>query len=142
MFESLRRLLATSSALVMTGLLMAGGGEAEPLSDLTDPTAPPAAALAPKPPNTEASRDAQPLRLSAIFFSGGRRVAIIDGQRVQENDTIGGAEILEIAPTAATIRKDEEIVQLELVGGHVKQTPARSSIRSEPGRHGAHGDQP
>lgn len=139
MFESLRVLIAVSGGLALAGSLVAPVGYAEPMAD---PTTPPPAALAPKTPAADPDRGQPPLQLSAIFFSGGRRIAIIDGQRVQESDTIGGAEILEIAPTTATILKDEEIVRLELVAGHVKQTPHRSSIRTRSDRRSPHGAQP
>jgi MSHA biogenesis protein MshK len=80
---------------------------------LADPTQPPAAALlAAEPP---AKNEDGGLDLRAIFHAGDRRIAVINGRRVRENDRIGGARVLAIEVDRVRIQRGDEIVEIGLV---------------------------
>ncbi len=80
---------------------------------LSDPTRPPDAARAVAAPAPAAADET--LALSAIFHADDRRVAVINGVRVREAGTIGGARILAIETDRVRLRRGEEIIELELV---------------------------
>lgn len=90
--------------------------------EMHDPTRPPAAAIATAPATPQES---SPLDLSAIFFAEGRRVAIINGERVRERDTIGNAQIIAISQGTVRLSRDGRIVRLVLVEKDIKKMTTR-----------------
>jgi len=62
--------------------------------------------------------------LSAIFVSQDRRVAVINGQRVQVGDSVAGAEVRAIHNTSVELLVRDKPVVLSLFGGSMKQPPA------------------
>ena len=81
---------------------------------LPDPTQPPAAALAVEAavPEQKATAD---LELRAIFHADDRRIAVINGRRVEVSDQIGGARVLAIEIDRVRLERAGEIIELELV---------------------------
>lgn len=110
MSRRIRRIGGTiaSGALLLVGALLGRAAESLP-----DPTRPPAASLLAAP---VAAQDAnEKLELRAIFHADDRRFAVINGRRVQTADHIAGAEVLAIEVDRVRLRRDGEIVELELV---------------------------
>ncbi|MGD8742726.1 MAG: general secretion pathway protein GspB [Granulosicoccaceae bacterium] len=83
-----------------------------------DPTRPPTAVL-----RATAHADAQASGwvLSSILVSPRRRIAIINGQSVQQGDLIGAARVLEIDSTGVTLVTDSERVRLGLLPADMKK---------------------
>ena len=115
--------IALGSALL---LAIATARAAEPLPD---PTQPPAAAL--RTADLPAKNEEEGLDLRAIFHAGDRRIAVINGRRVRENDRIGGARILAIDVDRVRLQRGDQIVELELVSRAFKN--ARDSRDSKQG---------
>jgi hypothetical protein len=88
-------------------------GPARAAEPLSDPTRPPdvaranVAAVAPSG-NGE-------LALHAIFHADDRRIAVINGVRVRESESIEGARVLAIEADRVRLQRGTEIVELELV---------------------------
>jgi len=97
---------------------------------LSDPTRPPAAIGAPPDSATEIARASLDLR--AVIYAEGRRVAIINGQRVRENDRVGSALVVAIEPDRVRLRRGSDTIVLEVVRGDVKGTPGWSPEEREP----------
>ena len=81
---------------------------------LPDPTQPPAAALAVEAEVPEQKATAE-LELRAIFHADDRRIAVINGRRVEVSDQIGGARVLAIETDRVRLERAGEIIELELV---------------------------
>jgi hypothetical protein len=77
-------------AVLLPLLILAGRAAA---GELKDPTQPPAA---PPPPTAHAAERVSLPKVSAIFFSGVRRIAIFNEQPVHAGDTVGGYTIDEV----------------------------------------------
>lgn len=101
---------------------------------LSDPTRPPAAIGAPSESAAEMAGSA--LDLSAVFYAEGRRVAIINGQRVRENDRVGSARIVAIEPDRVRLLRGNDTIVLEVVSGDVKGTPGWSPEERGPEQDG------
>lgn len=108
------RLLAASAA-ALTIALLSGPAPAESASD---PTRPPVLPLDPERAEEEANRPS--LDLQAIFFAEGRRVAIINDQRVTKDDVVLAATVVEIQRDRVALSRNEETIELVLVGANVK----------------------
>ncbi|MBC7982330.1 MAG: hypothetical protein H7Y02_00595, partial [Candidatus Obscuribacterales bacterium] len=80
--------------LIVVWLFACNSMHAASANDIVDPMRPPTAtrAVGVKP---AAQKPAGP-RLSAVLFSGERRVAVIDGRAVQEGDRVRDAVVVEI----------------------------------------------
>ena len=88
---------------------------------LSDPTRPPASLDASAPISAELADAALDLR--AIFFAEGRRVAIINDHRVQEEDVIGAARVIEIGPSHVRLRRHGKDLHLRLIRRDIKRKP-------------------
>ncbi|MBK7951733.1 MAG: hypothetical protein IPK00_23960 [Deltaproteobacteria bacterium] len=120
-----------SGALLLFGALLGHAAESLP-----DPTRPPAASLIAAPAAQDTN---EKLELRAIFHAEDRRFAVINGRRVQTADRIAGAEVLAIEVDRVRLRRDGEIVELELVAPafkNARQTGLPSASR-RPDRTGA-----
>ena len=96
---------------------------AEPLSD---PTRPPVRSVDPDRPVEE--EPGTPLELQAVFFAEGRRLAIVNDQRVEPGDIVLAARVIEIGRDHILLSRDGETIELELVRENVKRLrPAVSS---------------
>lgn len=90
--------------------------------ELSDPTRPPLAAGTDLEARSHLDRAqrTEPLDLSAVFFADGRRVAIINGKRLRERDSIEDAVILSITPSSVKLRRDDNLIHLELIEQDIK----------------------
>lgn len=78
--------ILTAVAILLSGPALAGSEEL-----LSDPTRPWSAKSAVVAPTSAAG-----FRVTAIFTSEMRRIAIVNGQRVSEGDQVDGATVVEI----------------------------------------------
>ncbi len=108
--------MSRRSALLMLGLLLAGG-VAGALEDPTRPPGlpPPAAAAAAPPPHYQ---------LTSILIAQQRRIAVVNGRQVQVGDRVDGARVEAIAPDRVTLRKGERPIELSLFLLRVKEPKA------------------
>ncbi len=79
------------SILVVSGVLLFGPIPTDGAELLRDPTRP----YSGKPVVVVSAKDTS-FRVTAIFISEKRRVAIVNGQRVSEGDRVDGASVVEI----------------------------------------------
>lgn len=101
----MRRLL--SIALVAAGMLLASAAEpAEPMRDPTRPTS--------VQESAPVKRD-RTLTVSAVFVSGDRRLAIVNGQRVREGDAINDAIVREIETDKVSFLRNNKILVVPLL---------------------------
>ncbi len=105
--------MSRAAVLLLTWLAAALVASA---AELTDPTRP---ALLPPPPTGPAPTDAG-LALDSIFISETRRVAVIDGRRVEVGDPVGGARVVGIAISGVRLRGSAGEWLLTLTGTEVK----------------------
>ena len=85
----------------------------------SDPTRPPSAIR----PAAQTQQSAQrPLELQAILYAAGRRVAIINGKRVHENETIEAATVLEITKARVRMIREGKSIELSLAHERIKKT--------------------
>ena len=105
----------TLAAVLMLGALTGASGPAE----LSDPTRP-ARSQRPSPSVTEEAE----LTLYAVMLSDHRRVAVINGRRVQLGDRVFGARVVEIGLSGVRLRREEGDVLLTLTAASIKK-PAR-----------------
>ena len=99
-------------------VLLIGGGTAmaaEPALD--DPTRPSHV----RQPSAERAVPAPSWRVESILVSSGRRLAVINGRVVAENDRVGGARVVEILPYEVTIEYRGEMRRVALVPISVKR---------------------
>jgi hypothetical protein len=81
-------------------------------AELADPTRPlvgPSGAAS----SAQAARPTIPT-LNFVLVNGQRRVAIIDGERYQENDQFQGFTLVRIAQRRVTLAKDGKMIDIEL----------------------------
>lgn len=115
--------LASMAALLAAAPVAAGSRE--------DPTRPPVAARDAGQEGTSGGSD--PLVLQAVFHAEGRRVAIINDQRVGVGDRVRAARVVAIDRDAVTLRRAGETIALELVPRDVKRpSPAPASPAVSP----------
>ncbi|MDZ7767954.1 MAG: hypothetical protein U5K38_02190 [Woeseiaceae bacterium] len=96
-----------SIAVVVAGLLLApSAGSVEPMRDPTRPTR----VQEPAP-----AQRARALTVSAVFISGDRRLAIVNGQRVREGDAINGATVREIEADKVSFLRNNKILVVPLL---------------------------
>ena len=84
-------------------------------TDLRDPMRPQRAGV------TGATQAEQRFDVTAILYSDGRRVAVLNGQPVRDGDRIGDARIVAIDPGAVRIAYRGEIVTARLKATRVRQ---------------------
>ena len=111
-------LMAAIIALPFGALAMA-----EDLS--SDPTRPPAPLTSLT--TTNATQADQKLDLRAIFYAKGRRLAVINDQRLSEGDLVGGARVVQILPSHVRMRRAGNDFELRLIGQNVKSTESAQS---------------
>ena len=98
------------------------GSSEEPFSD---PTRPPIAAeIVVAPDGKDQPSD---LALQAIFFAAGRRVAIINDVRLQEQDVVGAARVISIDRDRVLLLRGADPLELRLVTNDLKQPRSPSS---------------
>ena len=90
-----------------------------------DPTRPPDF-NAPTTVAADAQKEA-PLELQAVFFAEGRRMAIINGERLRLDEDVQSARLVRIERDRVALRRDGKTIELELVETDVKRPipPAR-----------------
>lgn len=100
----------------------------------SDPTRPPAVI---RPAAKAQAKDSaqRPLELQAILHAEGRRVAIINGKRVHENETIEAATIVEITKVRVRMIREGQPIELSLSNERIKKT--ESSKTRNPAREDA-----
>ena len=59
--------------------------------------------------------------LTSILVSPDRRIAIINGQSVQINDTIQGGKVIDITPEAVLLKSGDTIYSLQLINDVIRQ---------------------
>lgn len=109
----------TTMQSVLRGMLMGGMLlVAAPLQALEDPTRPPEGAWQSSLP---AEDKAAPWVLSSTLVSPQRRVAMINGQNVEQGDTIGAARVLRIDTTGVTLLANGEQIRIGLLPTDMKK---------------------
>lgn len=103
-----KSLIAFRSVLVIGLLALAGVASAEVL---VDPTRPPTAMIPPEV--LAAGKMAGPV-LQSVLVSNGRRIAIISGKEVKENDRFNGARVVRISDTEVVLRSGKQVQVLKL----------------------------
>ena len=114
----MKRLRFALPILFLPLILPSAGNARDPLPD---PTRPPAS-LAHSAQTSIQDPDTK-LDLRAIFFSDGRRLAVINGQRLREQDRIGSARVLEIMPDRVRLTRDGGEFELTLIHFDIKTRP-------------------
>lgn len=107
--------LARIATLVMG--IVVGVWVSSATAALPDPTQPPSYKAA----RTNSKTQRSPWALTSTLITQHRRVATINGQRVQVGDSIRGARVVEIAPTHVRLSVNGEQRVLRLVPRTVKQ---------------------
>lgn len=108
---------------ITSALWAASGVSAQSLSDPTRPAVLPVAAA----PERDAET-AVPLDLQAILFAEGRRLAIVNDQRVGVDDLVLSARVIEIGRRHVLLSRDGETIELELVTQDVKKSRSAEGI--------------
>ena len=94
----------------------------------SDPTRPPAALD--HSIQSQAAKTNNKLDLRAIFFSEGRRIAIINDQRLRENDVLENARVISIQPGHVVLRRKGKNIELRLISRKVKTDPTALAEKS------------
>ena len=116
-----------SRSLLVLALLWGLGLVPSARAELGDPTRPPdVSTVAVESPE---SGDA-PFRVSTILIAPGRKVAIVNGSRVEVGDKVGGATVSEINAQAVLLEMTGEEFELRISGQPVKVI-ARSDYGEE-----------
>lgn len=89
---------------------------------LPDPTRPPTALI---PAGALASGEAAGPVLQSVLVSRGRKIAIISGKEVKENDKFNGARVVRISDTEVVLRSGRQVQVLKLFPGVSKQSVQR-----------------
>lgn len=100
--------LVPTIALLTAAFQAAHSGEL-----LRDPTRPPQL-------SAKANKRATPFTVSAIFFAGQRRVAVVNGQIAGVGDEVAGAGVTNITASAVTLRYHGKPVIVRLPGAKVR----------------------
>lgn len=116
-----------SRSFLVLALLCGLGMVPSARAELGDPTRPPdVSTVAVESPE---SGDA-PFRVSTILIAPGRKVAIVNGSRVEVGDEVGGATVSEINAQAVLLEMTGEEFELRISGQPVKVL-ARSDYGEE-----------
>ena len=99
--------------LLLSLLLLPGLALGQPLSD---PTRPPADAVA---PGGTAATPRPPLQVTSILASEQRRLARVNGAWVSEGEQVAGARVLRISDDSVRFRRDGKILNIRLNDGRV-----------------------
>ena len=101
--------------LLLGVLAMSGAASAEVL---VDPTRPPNAMI-----SAEARMSAESTGpvLQSVLVSRGRKIAIISGKEVRENDKFNGARVVRISDTEVVLRSGKQVQTLKLFPDGGKQ---------------------
>ncbi len=106
-----------SRSFLVLALLWGLGMVPSARAELGDPTRPPdVSTVAVESPE---SGDA-PFRVSTILIAPGRKVAIVNGSRVEVGDKVGGATVSEINAQAVLLELGGEEIELRISGQPVK----------------------
>jgi hypothetical protein len=92
----------------------------------SDPTQPPAAVRPDTKSKDTGPRD-RPLELQAILYAAGRRVAIINGRRVHENEAIESATIVAITQDRVRLVREGKPFELSLTHERFKKTESSAT---------------
>lgn len=95
------------------------------LGNEPDPTRPPTLDLSSVTPADEEQQSG--FTLSAVLYASGRRVAIINDQRVVQGDEIAGATVEEIGARHVRLSKNRETTELSLAASDIKRRHDDSS---------------
>jgi MSHA biogenesis protein MshK len=95
---------------------------------LADPTRPPSAAAQSGPDEAPAGR-----QLQSVLLSGGRKIAVIDGNMVALGGMLGDARVVRITETEVVLKTGEETETLKLFPGVDKQAVKRATRRARTG---------
>lgn len=82
---------------------------------LSDPTRPPAAALVPPAVADASGPERADITLQAIVQAAGRRVAVVNGTRVEVGERVAGARVLAIGSNHVRLQRADETIDLVLV---------------------------
>ena len=104
------------SILVVSGVLLFGPIPTDGAELLRDPTRP----YTGTPVAGMPARDSS-FRVTAIFISENRRVAIINGQRVSEGDRVDGATVVEILANSLRLNLHGKAFTTRLLPGGVRK---------------------
>ncbi len=96
-------------------LATAGAASAEVL---VDPTRPPTALI---PAEARTSAESTGPVLQSVLVSRGRKIAIISGKEVRENDKFNGARVVRISDTEVILRSGKQVQTLKLFPDGGKQ---------------------
>jgi len=107
---------------VSAGIAAAASAGAQALSD---PTRPPNATPYGVPEEETGGR-----QLQSILFSGGRKLAIIDGKTIPLGGMLGDAKIVRITETEVTLQTGKETEVLKLYPTIEKQPVKRAGART------------
>ena len=86
-------------------------------ADLADPMRPSYAL----PADTQGAAPVSALAVSAVFISGERRVAVVNGQRVRVGETVGGAVVSRIERDRVSFRRGERSFDVPLLSARPRQ---------------------
>jgi MSHA biogenesis protein MshK len=122
------------TAAVLRAMLLAAVVPAFPAAlaqgGLADPTRPPSAAAAQGGPDEATPGGRQ---LQSVLLSGGRRIAVIDGNMVALGGMLGEARVVKITETEVVLKTGEETEILKLFPGVDKKTVKRPARRAQAG---------
>ncbi len=104
------------SMLIVSGVLLFGPLPTDGAELLRDPTRP----YSGKPVVVVSARDTS-FRVTAIFISENRRVAIVNGQRVSEGDRVDGATVVEILANSLRLNLRGKAFTTRLLPGGVRK---------------------
>ncbi len=104
------------SMLIVSGVLLFGPLPTGGAELLRDPTRP----YSGKPVVVVSARDTS-FRVTAIFISEKRRVAIVNGQRVSEGDRVDGASVVEILANSLKLNLRGKAFTTRLLPGGVRK---------------------
>lgn len=104
---------AIAALIVATLFLSAASAQAEPLRDPT------------RPLGHTRTASAVELELNSILVGGTRKLAVINGQQLRENDLIegsGGIRLRRIESHAVVLQQGDNTWRLRLAGSSVRRT--------------------
>ena len=104
------------SMLIVSGVLLFGPLPTDGAELLRDPTRP----YSGTPSVVKSARDTS-FRVTAIFISEKRRVAIVNGQRVGEGDQVDGATVIEILANSLRLNLRGKAFTTRLLPGGVRK---------------------
>lgn len=115
----------SSMACIACIVCIAAASLAHANERFSDPTRPPSALSASAQAKAGAPAN-RPLELQAILHAAGRRVAIINGRRVHENESIESARIITISKDSVRLTRSGKAIELSLKHESIKKTGSSS----------------